>query len=133
MTTLLEIRDGLAVTLQAIPKLRVYNYVPDAPQPPCVVIIPDAIQYQELFSGEASYRLVLQVMTAAVNNVAGQTELDELLAPDGERSIARVLREHPTLEGMVAMCDLTEMRNYGTIGDAVRYYSAQLMVDIWAL
>jgi len=132
MSNLETIRKAIATTLQSVPNLRVYEYVPDAPQPPCVVIIPETIQYQQIFNGASAYQFILQTMTAAVNNSAGQTELDELIANDGERSIPAAFRARPTLDGSVQLCDLKEMRNYGTIGDAVRYYSAQLIVDVWA-
>jgi hypothetical protein len=132
MSELADIRRAIATTLAAVPNLRIYDQVPDAPQPPCAIVIPETIRYGQLFSGEANYRIVLQVMTSAVNTSAGQEQLDALISPTGPNSIARVLDDRPTLDGTVALCQLTDLRNYGVVGDAVRYYSAELVLDLWA-
>jgi|DEB19_MinimDraft_3_1074340.scaffolds.fasta_scaffold25515_3 hypothetical protein len=127
-----DIRTGIANALSSITTLRVYTSVPDSPQVPCAVIYPDTVQYGQAFSGEANVRMTIQVLTASVNTQAGQAELDGFCADSGSTSIPAKIEANPTLGGAAVSASVTEMRNYGVMGDTTRYYSAELVVDVYA-
>lgn len=126
------IRAAFETTLAAIPGLRVYPTVPDAPSVPCAIVIPETIRYAQTFDGSANIRFVIQVLAATINSQGGQTALDGYCADAGPTSIVEAVDNDPTLGGTVQLAQVTDMRAYGVIGDTVRYYSAELVVDVWA-
>jgi hypothetical protein len=129
---LAAIRSQLQQTLAQASGVRVYDTVPDNPQVPCIIVIPETVRYGQTFSGEATCRFVLQILAASVNSRGGQQTLDGLISDSGDQSVVQLLEADPTLGGTVSMCSPIEVRSYGTVGDTVRYYSAEMTVDVWA-
>lgn len=126
------IREGLETTLSGVPGLRVYGSVPDNPTVPCAVVIPDSIQYAQDFDGTTLVRLVVQVLTPSVNTIAGQATLDDFCSVGTPHSIYDQIEANPTLAGSCQDAHVTDLRSYGTVGDAIRYYGADLVVEVYA-
>lgn len=127
-----DLRDGLVSALGGISGLRVYGTVPDSPQVPCAVVVPDSVQYGQTLDGSANVRMIVHLMTASINASAGQKELDGYLADAGSTSIYQTIETNPTLGGKCQNARVTEVRSIGIAGDTNRYYAAELVVDIWA-
>jgi hypothetical protein len=127
-----EVRTGLANALHAIPNLRIYPTVPESPQVPCAILVPESIRYGQTFDGAANVRVTIHVLAASINAEGGQRLLDEYVADEGNQSIAKAIEDDPTLGGQCQYAQVVEMRSYGVMGDTTRYYSAELSVDVWA-
>lgn len=94
MATLAQVRDGVAVTLEAaIPGLSVYPRIESVANPPAVVVgVADDLDYRVVMNRAAmTWELNLYVLTSKAVNAVGQLDLDELIDIAGARSIPQAL------------------------------------------
>lgn len=122
---------ALVNALSGITTLRRYDTVPDDPHPPCVIAFPESIDYTHAFDG-ASGTYVLRVLGPSTVAQGGQQAMWNYLATSGASSIPALIHG-TTLSGAVSGALITESRNHGTFqpsGSDIRYYSAELVVDI---
>jgi hypothetical protein len=129
---LTSIRTGLETALSAISGLRVYGTVPDSPTVPCAIVVPETVTYGQTFDGSAEVRMTIQLLVGSINSEGGQTELDDYLADSGNKSIYAKIDADPTLGGSCQNARIVEARSFGTVGDSVRYYTADLTLACWA-
>jgi hypothetical protein len=114
--------------------VRAYDYGPDDPVSPAAFVYPlDIVQYFATFDGTADVNMCVRFLVSSVATRAGQAELNGFISP-GVGSAVTALQADNTLGGVVSTSRVTSMRNYGvvTLADGIRYYSAELIVEVWA-
>ncbi len=124
---------ALCTALNGISTLRKFDTFPDNPQPPCVIAYPETIDYAYTFDG-ASGTYVLRVLGPSTESRGGQQQMWSYLASSGGSSIPALIHG-TTLSGAVSSALVQNSRNHGTFqpsGSQVRYYSAELVVEIFA-
>lgn len=112
--------------------LHLYDYGPDALNPPAAYIYPESIPYHETFTtaGDlAEPTWVIRILAASTNTQGGQKQLNELIT-----SVAAAIGGGNTLGAVVSGATVRSMRNYGVLQlpDTTRYYAADLVVGILA-
>lgn len=131
MTTLTEIREGLAARLATISGLRVSEFQPDSPRPPIAVVFPDSVEY-DLNANRGVDRavLVVTVLVSRADDRMAQRNADRLVF--GPSSVKTAIEGDRTLGGKVNTCRVSEMRNYTqTIVGEVVYLSVEFEVEVW--
>ncbi len=134
MTSLTDLRTGLANRLTTITGLRSSAYIPDNPQPPVAVVMPGRIQYDTAFGrGSDEYSFTIMLIVGRVADRASQTTLDAYCESSGTRSVKAAIEGDRTLGGKALDCRVTEMTNQGSlsIGD-VTYHTADFNVSVIA-
>lgn len=85
-------RAGIQTRLDTIDGLNVYAYVPDNPTTPAVYPYPASIQYDLTMGDGAVWQTwTVEAMVSMASGKAAQLQLDELIEPDGPRSIKAAL------------------------------------------
>lgn len=134
MTSLSDLRSGLATRLATITGLRSSAYIPDNPQPPIAVVMPGRIQYDTAFGrGSDEYTFSIMLIVGRVADRASQTTLDAYCASSGSASVKAAIEADRSLGGKALDCRVTEMTNQGSlaIGD-VTYHTAEFNVTVIA-
>jgi len=130
MALVTELRDGLKANLATIPGLRSSDIVPDNPQPPIAVVLPQNIQFDNTFQrGMVTYTFAVVVIVNRVSERSGQNSLDLYVSGTGAHSIKRAIESDKTLGGKAFDVRVSDVRNYGdiTVGE-VNYFSAEFVV-----
>jgi hypothetical protein len=133
MATLSQIRTGLANNLRTISGLRVYEEIPDNPQPPSAVVVLNNIEYNLDFGGSAKYNFAVQVIVGRAAERAAQRYLDLYSDPTGLSSVKAGVESNRTMSGVVLDTYLESMPNIGTvtINDQL-YLAADFLVAVYA-
>ena len=133
MAALSQIRTGLATNLRTISGLRVYEEIPDNPQPPSAVIVLNSIEYNQDFGGSAKYNFAVQVIVGRAAEKHAQRALDVYVAPTGSSSAKVGVESNRTMSGVVLDTYLESMPNVGTItiNDQL-YLAADFLVAVYA-
>ena len=134
MATVTQIRAGIATNLATISGLRTSALIPDAPQPPIAVVIPDSIEYDSSFHrGMDMFMYTVTVIVGRASDRTAQTSLDGFCNPLGASSIKTAIETDRTLAGVAQTLRVTDMKMYGsmTIADTV-YLTADFSVTVYA-
>ena len=134
MALVSELRDGLKANLATITGLRTADTVPDNPNPPIAVIIPQSISYDDTFQrGMNTYTFSVLVIVQRSSERTGQNSLDAFVSGTGTKSVKRAIEIDKTLGGKAFDVRVTDLRNYGdiTIGE-INYFSAEFIVLCYA-
>lgn len=134
MASITNIRSGLATRLATITGLRTAATMPDNPNPPIAIVIPDNINFDNAFQrgmDTLTFRIFLVVGRA--DERTAQNSLDAYCATTGTSSIKAAIEGDKTLGGSAYNCRVTDMRNYGSvlIGEAT-YLSCEFVVAVYA-
>jgi hypothetical protein len=134
MASITNIRSGLATRLATITGLRTAATMPDNPNPPIAIVIPDNINFDNAFQrgmDTLTFRIFLVVGRA--DERTAQNSLDAYCATTGTSSIKAAIEGDKTLGGSAYNCRVTDMRNYGSvlIGE-VTYLSCEFVVAVYA-
>lgn len=136
MTTSVSLlRDGLAANAATISGLRAADTVPDNPNPPIAVVIPDGIEYRAAFNRAMSrYSFVVLVIVGRADDRTAQDRLDAYCNPSGSSSVPAALESDTTLGGAAFDLEVTEMRNYRqlALSDGTTYLAAEFVVSVIA-
>jgi len=130
MSSVSELRQGLATRLATIPNLRVSDVMVDAPRPPQAVIAPLRLDYDlNARRGADEYQFVVTLIVGRADSRTAQNSLDAFIV--GENSVKAAIEADRTLGGKANTCRVTEMRNYGAIsvGD-VLYLGCEFVVEV---
>jgi hypothetical protein len=130
MSTVADIRKGLAQNLAAIDGLRVSDVMVDAPRPPQAVIAPLRLDYDlNARRGADEYQFVITLIVGRADSRTAQNSLDSFIV--GPNSVKAAIEADRTLGGKANTCRVTEMRNYGAIsvGD-VLYLGCEFVVEV---
>jgi len=128
------IRSAFVDVLSQLDGLNVYEFIPDNPVVPAVVVSPDTISFDSDFDDSASGTFVLTILTPSVNTENGQSILDDFLATTGQTIRAKIA-DNNTLNGTVDSVRVTSMRNYGTrtlADQGTKYHTAQFVCEVFS-
>lgn len=130
-STIRQEREALARFIALVPGLTAYRVWPDNVQTPAALIRP--MRRTEVALGEMPNRwYTIEVLLSLGDNETAQDTLDEFLEEYGQRSIAQVLRENPTLGGAVDQCVYHGWSDYGARKtEAHVFIGAVLAVEIY--
>jgi hypothetical protein len=132
MSSLIDIRDGLATRMATIEGLRTSATVPDNPRPPIAVIFPERIAYDlNAKRGADTFFFTIMVLVGRADDRAAQNNLDAFVV--GQKSIKGAIEADRTLGGSANTCRVTEMNNYASmmVGDTL-YLAASFTVEVVA-
>ena len=92
MSTLAAMRDAIKATLAGIADVNVYDFVPDNPTFPAVVVAPNLCDFDVAFGrGQDTWEFELIVLTARSSDRAGQDKMDQLVTGAGASSIRQAI------------------------------------------
>ena len=134
MALVSELRTGIANNLATITGLRTTPTIPDNPNPPIAVILPQGVEYDNTFGrGMNTYTFAVTVSVGRVSERSGQNALDAYVSSTGSSSIKLAIESDKTLNGKAFDLRVTDSRNYGelTVGE-VTYLSAEFTVLCYA-
>ena len=133
MTTVSELREGLANNLRSITGLRVSAEVPDNPAPPHAVVQLRSVDYDGSFQrGMTTYNFIITVLVGRVAEREAQRRLDAYVS-NGESSIKLAVEKDKTLDGAAFDVRVSEMTNIGAVllGET-SYLSADFTATVYA-
>jgi hypothetical protein len=134
MASITNIRTGLATRLATISGLRTAATMPDLPNPPIAIVIPDNINFDDTFHrgmDTLTFRIFLVVGRA--DERMAQNSLDGYCATSGASSIKAAIEGDKTLGGNAFDCRVTDMRNYGSVLiSETTYLSCEFVVIVYA-
>lgn len=134
MTTITELREGIATNLATIPGLRTFAFVPDDPKPPIAVVLPDTVSFDTAFNrGLDTYNFTVQLLVTSVSDRSAQTSIDAYLNPSGPSSVKQAIERDKTLGGKAQSLRVESIRNYRRIDVTEnQYLSAEFVVSVYA-
>jgi hypothetical protein len=133
MTTITELRDGIATNLRTITGLRVSAEVPDNPNPPQAVIQLRSVDYDGAFQrGMTTYNFIITVLVGRVAEREAQRRLDAYVS-NGASSIKLAAETDKSLGGKAFDVRVSEMTNISAVllGET-SYLSADFTATVYA-
>jgi len=134
MTTITDIRTGLAANVGTINGLRTSATVPDQINPPVAVVMPSRISYDRAYHrGLDEYEFTVTVFVGRAEERVAQNLLDGYCNPTGTSSVKTAIEGDRTLGGAVSDLRVTEMRGITPVlvGDTT-YLTAEFVVSVFA-
>lgn len=129
--TALEIRQGIADALRAIPGLNAQPYVLGNLTPPTATVMRGPVEYDEAMDGGVHlWTFVVRCYVASVTDIGAQTKLDEYLSPEGTYSVKTAIEADTSLGGVVSDLHVT-----GASGEQelVREQGGPLLFSEWTV
>lgn len=133
MSSITDIRDGIATNLATISGLRTSAELPDNPSPPIAVVQLNNITYDQAFKGGMTfYNFTITVIVGRVAERLAQQRLNAY-ASTGAGGIKAALQSDKTLGGSAFDVRLQEMTNIGaiTLGEQ-QYLAAEFSAIVYA-
>lgn len=133
--SLTTIRQGIATNLATIPGLRVAAEIPDNPNPPIAVVMPNTITYDEAFGrGTSQYNFTVTVIVGRASDRIAQRKLNDYASP-GEQSVKAAIESDKTLSGTAFDVRCESLSNIGAVslGGETTYLAADFVVTAYAL
>ncbi len=110
---LARIRSGLAANLRAIDGVQVTDRIIGNPTLPTVWVMPGPTTFDVTFArGVDRVMFTVQAVTGTVTDEGAQAMLDELLSPEGDRSVKQAIETDTTLGGAVHDLRVTAATGY---------------------
>jgi len=133
VSSISELRAGLATNLKTIRGLRVVETLPDVVNPPMAMIGLSKVQYNQQNQRSMSlYTFQVTVVVGRVSERTAQKALDVLVAP-GAGSIKYAIEVDRTLGGKAFDVFVPELSNIGAVNvNGIDYFSAEFSVQVYA-
>jgi hypothetical protein len=133
MSSISELRQGLATNLQTISGLRVVDTLPDLVNPPMAMIGLTKVSYnQQNQRSMAEYTFQVTVVVGRVSERTAQAALDVLVAP-ATGSVKYALESDRSLGGKAFDVFVPELSAYGAVSiNGIDYLSAEFSVQVFA-
>jgi hypothetical protein len=133
MSSISELRQGLANNLQTITGLRVVDTLPDLVNPPMAMIGLTKVSYnQQNQRSMAEYTFQVTVVLGRVSERTAQRDMDILVAP-GSGSVKYALESDRTLGGNAFEVFVPELSAIGAVSlGGIDYFSAEFSVQVFA-
>jgi len=133
MSSISELRQGLANNLQTISGLRVVDTLPDLVNPPMAMIGLTKVNYnQQNQRSMAEYTFQVTVVVGRVSERTAQATLDVLVAP-GLGSVKYAIESDRSLGGKAYEVFVPELSAYGAVSvNGVDLLSAEFSVQVYA-
>jgi len=110
-----DLRARLAEALRTIPTLRIFEVLPDNPNPPGIAINLERVVYDSVFArGADEYEFTLRLFVARSDDRTAQIRIEEYVAGNGPSSVKAAIENDPTLGGVAQTIRVSEARNVGT-------------------
>jgi len=134
MATISAIRTGIASNLATISGLRTAATMPDQPNPPIAIVMPQSVSFDTAYGrGLDTYEFVVLTIVGRVDERTAQNLLDSYCNPTGATSIKTAIESDRTLGGEVQDLRVTEMRNYSSVPvGEITYLAAEFVVTVYA-
>ena len=134
MATISAIRTGIAANLATINGLRTSATMPDQPNPPIAIVMPQSVSFDTAYNrGLDTYEFVVLTIVGRVDERTAQNLLDSYCNPTGATSIKTAIESDRTLGGEVQDLRVTEMRNYSSVPvGEITYLAAEFVVTVYA-
>lgn len=127
-----EVREGLKKNLQEIDGLRVYDLVPDNPQPPSAIIGQLDLTFDlNNARGLDQANIDVLVIVQRFSERTGQEKLDKYLSGTGDYSIKAAIEADKTLDGAVDTLRVTSAQSGVYQAADVEYLSYRYQVTVW--
>ena len=127
-----EVREGLKKNLQEIDGLRVYDLVPDNPQPPSAIIGQlDLVFDLNNARGLDQANIDVLVIVQRFSERTGQDKLDKYLSGSGDYSIKAAIEADRTLDGSVDTLRVTSAQSGVYQAADIEYLSYRYQVTVW--
>jgi hypothetical protein len=133
VSSISELRAGLATNLNTIKGLRVVETLPDVVNPPMAMIGLSKVQYNQQNQRAMSlYTFQVTVVVGRVSERTAQKALDVLVAP-GAGSIKYAIEVDRTLGGKAFDVYVPELSAIGAMSvNGIDYFSAEFSVQVYA-
>jgi len=133
VSSISELRAGLATNLKTIRGLRVVETLPDVVNPPMAMIGLSKVQYNQQNQRSMSlYTFQVTVVVGRVSERTAQKALDVLVAP-GAGSVKYAIEVDKTLGGKAFDVFVPELSNIGAVSvNGIDYFSAEFSVQVYA-
>jgi len=133
VSSISELRAGLATNLKTIRGLRVVETLPDVVNPPMAMIGLSKVQYNQQNQRSMSlYTFQVTVVVGRVSERTAQKALDVLVAP-GSGSVKYAIEVDRTLGGKAFDVFVPELSNIGAVSvNGIDYFSAEFSVQVYA-
>jgi hypothetical protein len=133
VSSISELRAGLATNLKTIRGLRVVETLPDVVNPPMAMIGLSKVQYNQQNQRSMSlYTFQVTVVVGRVSERTAQKSLDVLVAP-GSGSIKYAIEVDRTLSGKAFDVFVSDLSNIGAVNvNGIDYFSAEFSVQVYA-
>lgn len=133
MSSISELRAGLATNLKTIKGLRVVETLPDVVNPPMAMIGLSKVAYNQQNQRSMSlYTFQVTVVVGRVSERTAQKALDVLVAP-GAGSIKYAIEVDRTLGGKAFDVFVPELSAIGAMSvNGIDYFSAEFSVQVYA-
>jgi uncharacterized membrane protein len=134
VTSVTELKKGLAARLETIAGLRVHTTPPGAITPPAAVIRRAQTRYDATMArGSDDHGFVVTVFVPLVSDAHAQPALDAYLAPSGTSSIKAAIEADPSLGGVAHFARVVSAEEDRTIEyGGVVYVAVDWIVEVTA-
>lgn len=134
MTTIENLRDGLADNLRTIDGLRVSADLPEQVNAPMAVVGLQSVVYNQSFAnGLVLYNFEVSLLAARASERWAQKRLDDYTSSSGTDSVKVAIESDKTLGGNAYDVRVTEMGAIGTVSlDDSIYLTATFTVEVYA-
>lgn len=136
MSTITELRDGLATRCATISGLASTGTAPANLVPPYALVLPGSpfIEFDENFGGDFDqYHFTVRVVVGKVDEQGAQLNLDAYLAASGSSSVRAAIKADRTLGGKATDLRVQSVSNYGVfVINEASYLGAEFSVQVFA-
>jgi hypothetical protein len=134
MSTIDDMRNGLATNLATITGLRTASELPDNPNPPIAIVNLRSINYDQTFGkGLAVYTFIVTVIVGRAAERIAQRKLNDYCDNTGNQSVKTAIESAKTLGGAAFDTRVVSLDNIGNIQlhDAT-YLAAEFTVNVYS-
>jgi hypothetical protein len=134
MSTIDDMRNGLATNLATITGLRTASELPDNPNPPIAIVNLRSINYDQTFGkGLAVYTFIVTVIVGRAAERIAQRKLNDYCDNTGNQSVKTAIESAKTLGGAAFDTRVVSLDNIGNIqlNDAT-YLAAEFTVNVYS-
>jgi len=134
VTTVSQIKSGLAANLGTVSGLRAYAYQPDNVNTPFAWPLLDSIQYNGAMGGGLiTHKFTVSVVVGRAAERTAQTLLDGYLSYKGATSIRQAIESDRTLGGVVQDLIVESANNISTLeANDATYLAIDFVVTVYA-
>lgn len=127
------VRDGIKTRLATISGLHALDRWPDNVIPPCAIVIPEEVVYDNTFGrgGDGSL-FTIRIVVGRVDDAAAQDSLDGYMAGSGSGSVKTAVEGDTTLGATVDTCRVERVKRYGVVDPGgVQYLACDFAMRVW--
>lgn len=126
---LANVRSGITLALQTIPRFRVYETFPGQLSPPAAVLALGPGTYEDDFDGAVTVTWTAVVLLSRADDTKAQQALDKYLST-GYGTIIDAINEDQTLSGSVDSCRVVGWNEPATFTIAgIDYIGAEVNIE----